>query len=96
MNQLLADYNAARKAIFDHCGETEHADVFPLRFPKLEHWSIDSTHSVLLHGPDQELAIEGGASYVRRGETITLVPHDETGECGYVWLVLDNALEIKQ
>src|SRR5512145_901013 len=40
MNQLLANYDAARKAIFDHCGVPDDERGYPIEVMDAR-WSID-------------------------------------------------------
>lgn len=94
MNKLLSDYESARKAIFEHCG-VDNDSTFPLWLLTDTEWRLESHHWVTLVSIGGRCSIEDGTYGIKRGEEITLVSHDESGECDYVWLVLDNALEVK-
>jgi hypothetical protein len=94
MNKLLSDYESARKAIFEHCG-VEADSTFPLWLFTNAAWKIESHHWVVLCNSGALLSIEDGEHGIKRGEEVALVSHDESGECDYVWLALNNALELK-
>jgi hypothetical protein len=96
VNKLLADYNAALKAIFDHCGVPEnlHGDGVVIIHDR---WGMN------FHGNLRILTTEGADTYgdttvLYRGKTITLVNVDTAGDewhPEHAWYVLDNALEIE-
>lgn len=108
MNQLLANYDAARKAIFDHCGVPE-SQRYDGVYTDGRPWFIEGNRTLVI--PD----IEKGNGYCHVRESI--VPdHDIYGKSIYVgqsvtmclidqsfsdespdeyWLDLDNAMEVK-
>lgn len=106
MNKLLSDYEAARKAIFDHCGVPDkewwhNVDVDSC--PGVE-WILDKqTVEVRHRGPGKfgyhyrvEQTDDFGLMCFRGQDvTVILVDTDQSDDPIYAWLALDNAMEVK-
>lgn len=97
MSQLLANYDAARKAIFDHCGvpENERGGYIEI---ELNSWSINKLGKLVIIEADRELVFHELPLTIFRGTGFALAYVDVAGDEWHperVWLALDNAMEVK-
>lgn len=106
MNKLLADYEAARTAIFDHCGVPDIRRNLRIA-TEFGSWIIDKTRTLVILDTEKgngywfwRRKVETDSSMygqsVHKGDSVTLCLIDWGDDYpDYEWLALDNAMEVK-